>query len=277
MVKSACQSCSPLVSLLAAVRRGDTRNRSISKQAEVSAVIRNLLKARSNCGCLGPGSGGSRRARSYVEPWFRPLGGSRKMGQQWSDISSCWTTLSLVPVKSVTVLPQCTDDAAYDPAVHWREFTGERSKLVESDIAYARVRLDLAAVPLNPFNYLVKEALPRLWSIVADSTDIFMSVEQSESGTHYDSTSSLLLVLCGHKTVYLHKKCKEITEWVGHPMWSQDCPTAENNKLVWLRFTLTPGSILFLPKGWWHNVISQAGTVSATIDVITSGQLGIIG
>jgi hypothetical protein len=115
---------------------------------------------------------------------------------------------------------------------------------------------------------------------------VFISKLNSFSGTHRDSTPSILHCTWGTKTIWLappnlHERWPELFKAVpNHPDFLSYDPfqdRADDEPRPrgipgppahgWQRCTLLPGESLFIPAKWWHNVFSPAGTVGLSADI----------
>jgi len=104
--------------------------------------------------------------------------------------------------------------------------------------------------------------------------NLWMSVQQTMTNTHYDANDNVLLVVRGHKRVRLWPPSEAHTlealavwkESPNHSPHVQDVGgynTAVEQHV--LCTTLEAGEGLFLPEGWWHQVDSEGGTVAINL------------
>ena len=87
--------------------------------------------------------------------------------------------------------------------------------------------------------------------------------------THRDSTDSLLLVLRGSKVLMLKPPQAEVQAEAGYEHMSVETPLtgagAVGRQDGWLEVRLESGEGFLLPKGWWHQVWSEPGTVALSL------------
>jgi hypothetical protein len=100
------------------------------------------------------------------------------------------------------------------------------------------------------------------------------------SGTHRDKTSSILHCVCGTKTVFLcppnvPKQMPDLyAQHPGNEDWLIYDPFSDpQTPPHWQRCDLIPGESVFIPAGWWHNVLSPVDTIGLSVD-ITSTNVG---
>ncbi len=263
-----CEQCKALTGLIGQARAGRCRLRDgRSAQAEISSLKRLLSAQRRVCGCGGPGKGGVRRSRKTTEPWIRLAGRSHLVPTRWSSPENCLATLTcLCDIASVTVLPP--QPADWDANVHWQPYTKQLTKIA-GETGYYRVELTRGPVP-DAIGSMFTRVLPSGWELTG-TCDAFVSMITSFSGTHWDQQSSLLQVLCGHKTVLLHKPDGGPPTWPQNTRWSLFSPfsltSAEVVNSGWKQYNLGRGDMLFIPHGWWHHIASIPGTLAITVEV----------
>lgn len=116
--------------------------------------------------------------------------------------------------------------------------------------------------------------------VIDKSLIVFASKTPTFSGTHRDKTSSILHCVCGAKAVFLcppnvHKKMPDVymqhpgnEDWLTYDPFDDPQPPPH-----WQRCDLIPGESVFIPAGWWHNVLSPVDTIGLSVD-ITSANVG---
>lgn len=96
--------------------------------------------------------------------------------------------------------------------------------------------------------------------------------ENTETGLHYDLMNNFLFHIYGKKTFYLLDKkfVKEIPKRKNYDMYSRngdiDLRLLSNHPLneYVIRADLEPGDVLYVPKGWWHQVENNSFTISVS-------------
>ena len=96
-------------------------------------------------------------------------------------------------------------------------------------------------------------------------------------GISFDETHSLLVCVAGSKDIWLAPPGTEHVDGIKN--WFEKDGT-ENKTVLdynpskdiyrterWKQVHLIPGECLFLPRGWWHDVHSPAGTVAVSINL----------
>jgi hypothetical protein len=129
----------------------------------------------------------------------------------------------------------------------------------------------LAVVPVPGVpEELVKEPEAEVWLTAAD--------EVSRSATHFDEPNSVLLLTAGEKRVWLAPPA------IANSFPKCDVRGASSSKLafdsehapevagasrhsLWQLVNLRQGDALYLPSGWWHQVVSEPGTVALSLPV----------
>jgi hypothetical protein len=99
----------------------------------------------------------------------------------------------------------------------------------------------------------------------------FVSISESNSTTHFDRTPSVLVCLCGTRTVWLappevKARCG-LRHRAGYPHLLSYDPSACEPELVWKRVVLRAGQGVFIPAGWWHCVLASAGSIGVSLEV----------
>jgi hypothetical protein len=111
------------------------------------------------------------------------------------------------------------------------------------------------------------------------AAELWLSFGASTCVPHWDAPDSALCVVSGSKVVYLAPP-----EWgVGVP--SDQLAGCHHSRLIhecrlapathgpstppdaWRVATLATGDAVYIPKGWWHQVVSAAGTVAISVPV----------
>eukprot|EP00946_MAST-07B_sp_MAST-7B-sp1_P003870 g3870.t1 len=96
----------------------------------------------------------------------------------------------------------------------------------------------------------------------------FLSNVASKSLTHRDSTSTLLYVASGSKSVWIappnaskhHEQNQNFLRFDPH---SGSMPAGHPLSHVWKRLDMSPGSLgLHIPSGYWHSIVSVEGTLA---------------
>ena len=99
----------------------------------------------------------------------------------------------------------------------------------------------------------------------------FVSISESNSTTHFDRTPSVLVCLCGTRTVWLappevKARCG-LRHRAGYPHLLLYDPSACEPEPVWKRVVLRAGQGVFIPAGWWHCVLASAGSIGVSLEV----------
>jgi hypothetical protein len=100
----------------------------------------------------------------------------------------------------------------------------------------------------------------------------FVSVSESNSTTHFDETPSVLVCLCGTRTVWLappevKERCG-LRSRAGYPhMLSYDPSACKDPGPAWKCIVLRAGQGVFIPKRWWHLVVASEGSVGMSLEV----------
>ena len=95
------------------------------------------------------------------------------------------------------------------------------------------------------------------------SLQFFWSLEETDSRVHRDETASLLLVAQGRKNVDLWRQRTVCNPEAGDG--SQDQSAEEGDPDASLE--LPAGHALYLPRGLWHRVRSDPGTLAFSLRV----------
>jgi len=95
------------------------------------------------------------------------------------------------------------------------------------------------------------------------------------SSLHYDPHSNLLCVVRGHKTLRLlpptgavmhalraRPPYHESANHAADDLWDDDNDLSQWYQLGMLEICLLPGDALYIPQGWWHQVLSVKGTLA---------------
>ena len=91
--------------------------------------------------------------------------------------------------------------------------------------------------------------------------------------THEDDYDNIMHLVLGRKVVYLapHETFADATVWGGAGAEHERLkarpldPTAADTPEMWRKVELGPGDALYLPRGWWHAVLSEPRTVMTNI------------
>lgn len=107
------------------------------------------------------------------------------------------------------------------------------------------------------------------------SVNLWANIQSSISGLHYDANHNLLLVVQGHKTLYLFPpsatpSLQPYSAYAESPNHSHLSPTAVKTLIANkaseipspIKVEVTAGHALFIPEGWWHMVESTECTVA---------------
>lgn len=88
--------------------------------------------------------------------------------------------------------------------------------------------------------------------------------------THFDDYHNIFLVLSGSKTFYLAKQGTIVKSQTRNPNETDSNP--HDGVSVFLKATLTPGSILYIPAGYWHFVESGPHSVMLNFWFVPKGR-----
>mmetsp|Transcript_31689 Transcript_31689/g.86676 ORF Transcript_31689/g.86676 Transcript_31689/m.86676 type:complete len:209 (+) Transcript_31689:521-1147(+) len=100
----------------------------------------------------------------------------------------------------------------------------------------------------------------------------FVSVSESNSTAHFDQTPSVLICLCGTRTVWLappqvKERCG-LSSRAGYPhMLRFDPSVCRNPHPAWKCVVLRAGQGVFIPKRWWHLVVASEGSIGMSLEV----------
>ena len=110
---------------------------------------------------------------------------------------------------------------------------------------------------------------------------LFLSFDMpSMSLTHRDDTNSVLTVLTGHKILFLAPPGAH--EQHNLPYWNKPPDVtdrfldynpfrdAQCEQKGWRPVRLLPGDSCFIPKNWWHNVLSSPNSSAISRQVVIS-------
>ena len=109
------------------------------------------------------------------------------------------------------------------------------------------------------------------------SAIMLLSKLRSRSGAHRDTTTTLLMVGSGSKTV-IFASPKALGQ---HPCEMQGEHRLKVDPLegsepvessIWTKWVLKPGDAVLLPAMWWHSIESQADTIALSVEVSTSNE-----
>ena len=92
-------------------------------------------------------------------------------------------------------------------------------------------------------------------------------VGAAQTPTHFDDYDSVALVLVGAKTFYVappalvHQAGRGMChESSAHPL-RPGAPSEQAVPQPFWRVDVAAGCLLYLPRGWWHHVVSEPHTV----------------
>ena len=100
----------------------------------------------------------------------------------------------------------------------------------------------------------------------------FVSISESNSTTHFDRTPSVLVCLCGTRTVWLAPpevkgRCG-LSSRAGYPHMLRFDPSAcKDPHPTWKCIVLRAGQGVFIPRGWWHLVRASEGSIGMSLEV----------
>ena len=103
---------------------------------------------------------------------------------------------------------------------------------------------------------------------------ILKGIEDGEAcNTHEDDYDNLMLVVLGRKVVYLapHATFEDSHKWGGAGKANERLgarpldSTAADTPTMWLKVELGIGDVMYLPRGWWHAVVSEPRTVMTNV------------
>jgi len=116
----------------------------------------------------------------------------------------------------------------------------------------------------NPFSYLLnklEEPMSQLGLKTMDedldSINLWISTFPTISSTHFDEHPNFLHVTKGSKTVKLWHSSNSQSSINPYPISSSACHFSTNTTCQFPNLTseLNQGDCLFIPEGWWHQVI----------------------
>ena len=133
----------------------------------------------------------------------------------------------------------------------------------------SQLQQDQHLAELFPDVQVPEEIAPHATGQPLQAVSVWISVNKSRSGLHYDCNHNLLCVVVGQKTVTLFPP-SDTAKLHPAPVYSESCnhtllapnadfaPSPERQGSV---FVLGAGDALFIPEGWWHTVESTSHTI----------------
>ena len=100
--------------------------------------------------------------------------------------------------------------------------------------------------------------------------EIILFRSMARSGAHYDATPSVLVPIVGERTVWLAPRetfseaPRGRADSVLHPTLD---PAEGGSESGWMRVCAQPGRVVYLPRGEWHSVQSNAGSIAISLSV----------
>ena len=96
----------------------------------------------------------------------------------------------------------------------------------------------------------------------ARNIQIFWSLGPTDSGCHNDETDSVLIVICGQKTVHLWRHRQKRSESQDERRRADDDDPEPDDKVE-----LGAGEALYIPTGMWHRIESVASTLAFSVRI----------
>jgi Cupin-like domain len=161
------------------------------------------------------------------------------------------------PYKRMTVadfIERACDPATKSSPVYWRNRGAHNAAVAETDMRF----------------FIDGIHFERLIASCADShLDILIGSSGTRAGFHHDDRHNFIMMIDGEKQVYLgspyYTRC--FHPFPGIPEKSPIAPDHANPKYplfsraVIVRGQIHKGQILFIPRGWWHSLLSTTPTI----------------
>lgn len=199
---------------------------------------------------------------------------------QLGDGSSCVFkrrrgSMAVRPAKIMVIASRRSGARAANPMTQeWQDITST-PRVACSSAAYVKVYYggDDAA----KLEKLINPRLPTNLSLRGNGRSLmfFVSVTESNSKVHFDETPSVLIVLCGTRTVWLaphevKEKCG-LQHFTNHPhILKFDPSRVKTPHPAWICVVLQQGQGVFIPRRWWHVVLASAGSIGMSLEVTPS-------
>ena len=114
-----------------------------------------------------------------------------------------------------------------------------------------------------------------------ESVNAWINIEKSHTSLHYDSFNNILLVTKGSKTVFLTSPENTVrlspnaaySGVANHSPYSLMASNLSPHQVA--RVELAEGDCVFIPEGWWHEVISAPLTVAEVENMLKSDILNL--
>ncbi|KAH8056003.1 hypothetical protein JL722_7828 [Aureococcus anophagefferens] len=104
----------------------------------------------------------------------------------------------------------------------------------------------------------------------ARNIQIFWSLGPTDSGCHNDETDSVLIVICGQKTVHLWRHRQKRSESQDERRRADDDDPEPDDKVE-----LGAGEALYIPTGMWHRIESVASTLAFSVRIKRESARGL--
>lgn len=164
-------------------------------------------------------------------------------------------TVPMLMSSLLSLARSCGSDA------HWlrRDTGGLRFYVAQSPVARRRRRSTIVE-PLTLSSLFQGLKVPPFASSGALRVNAWISTGSARTTPHFDGDDNVLSVLCGRKVVTYaaHMEAEPVPIWSGSP---NHAATFCGGKQV----EILPGQALYLPRGYWHQVDSDPGTVALNV------------
>ena len=178
------------------------------------------------------------------------------------------------PTKGTIVYFQSTNKMAWKNTLSLEEYVNVGYATLYWDHVVASCIINKLFVdPIFPSNISLAKGNCAMQVFVTNTLN-----KSDTSLTHRDNTNSLLVVVAGSKTVYLAPPRTDqelnLSVTVDNFLIKSDSTNynpskdQKRNTLLWQEIKLKPGDSLFIPKGWFHLVISAKCTVALSCRLV---------
>jgi hypothetical protein len=163
-----------------------------------------------------------------------------------------------------------------------KQLPGYSMIVFDDDISAGALLTQLGIGRLDARGLVTLVAVPNLHMCVKKErirfetgAQIFLSHVASVSSCHFDAMDSILFVLLGSKVVHMappHASHGVVSPGVAAFETEAQQPHTGTvlHSALWRQCTLHAGEALFIPAGWWHQVISMQGTCAVSVTVSAS-------